>query len=358
GRDAMLIDHQELRTLAARIFEAGRSSREEAEIIADHLVEANLRGHDSHGVGMVPRYIGNLKGGTVVPNNKGRVVSGEGAFLVYDGERGYGQVVAREATKLGIARAHDNGVAVVALRNAHHIGRVGTYGELCAEAGLVSVSFVNVHGHGAIVAPHRGSDARLSTNPVCIAVPAAEPGRPIILDMATSRVAMGKVRVARNKGDALPPGHLIDAKGRPSNDPNVMFQEPRGALMPFAEHKGYALALICELLAGAVGGGGTLRPENQQQGTITNGMLSFVIDPTRIAARGAIAEEINAITRYVTASPPAKAGEPVLIPGDPERLMRAKRMKEGVPVDAETWREVLAAARSLGVTAESPAVPA
>lgn len=354
----MLKGHQELRTTAERIFTAGGSTREEAQIIADHLVEANLRGHDSHGVGMIPRYIRNLSRGTVKPNSKGRTASDRGAFIVYDGERGYGQVVAREATKLGIARARAEGVAVVALRNAHHIGRVGTYGELCAEAGLVSLHFVNVHGHTPIVAPHRGADARLSTNPICIAVPAAEPGRPVILDMATSKVAMGKVRVAKNRGEALAPGLVIDADGKPSDDPGVMFREPRGALTPLAEHKGYALAFICELLAGAIGGGGTLRPENQGADTITNSMLAFVIDPQRIAERGWVADEIAAITRYVTASPAMKPGEPVLIPGDPERLSRARRMKEGVPVDAETWREILAAAASLGLALESPRVPA
>jgi len=354
----MLIDHQELRATAARIFAAGGSSAEEARIVADHLVEANLRGHDSHGVGMIPRYVGNLRAGTLLPNKTGRVVSEEGAILVYDGERGYGQVVARRATERAIALAARTGVAVLALRNAHHIGRVGSYGELCAEAGLVSVHFVNVHGHKPLVAPHRGRDGRLSTNPVCVAVPAAEPGRPIILDMATSGVAMGKVRVARNRGEELAPGLVMDADGRPTRDPAVMFSEPHGALLPFAEHKGYALAFICELLAGAVGGGGTLKPANQSQGTITNSMLAFVLDPRRLAAAGAIEDEIRAITGYVTASPPRKAEEPVLVPGDPERVSRAKRLREGVPLDAETWREIAAAAESLGLALESPRVPA
>jgi uncharacterized oxidoreductase len=354
----MLIDHQELRTIAGRIFEAGRSTPEEARIVADHLVEANLRGHDSHGIGMIPRYIYNLHRGTVSPNEKGHIASESGALVVYDGARGYGQVVAREATLVAIERARAGGVAVMALRNAHHIGRVGTYGEICAEAGLVSVSFVNVHGHTPLVAPHRGSDARLSTNPVCVAVPAADPGRPIILDMATSRVAMGKVRVAKNKGEKMKPGHLIDAKGQPTNDPGVMFQEPKGALLPFAEHKGYALAFICDLLAGAVGGGGTLKKDNQAQDTITNCMLSFVIDPARLVDRNWLMDEIATITRTVTASPPQKADEPVLIPGDPERISRAQRMKEGVPLDAETWREIQEAGKSLGITVEAAKVNA
>jgi uncharacterized oxidoreductase len=350
----MLIDYNELLGAATRIVAAGGSGAEEARLVANHLVEANLRGHDSHGVGMLPRYVQNLKGGTLVPNRRGRALREDGAIIVYDGERGYGQVVAREATLRGIARARESGVAVVALRNAHHIGRVGTYGEICAEAGLVSVHFVNVHGHKPLVAPHRGRDGRLSTNPVCVAVPAAEAGRPVILDMATSKVAMGKVRVAKNEGKRLAEPVVLDAEGRPSTDPEVMFREPRGAILPFAEHKGYALAFICDLLAGAIAGGGTLRPENQAPETITNCMLAFILDPGRIADRAWIDQEIRAITAFVTASLPRKADEPVLIPGDPERLSRERRMREGIPMDDTTWGELVAAAKSLGVALARP----
>ncbi|HUC62024.1 MAG TPA: malate/lactate/ureidoglycolate dehydrogenase [Alphaproteobacteria bacterium] len=349
----MLIDHQELRAIATRIFEAGRSAAGEARIVADHLVEANLRGHDSHGVGMIPGYLKNLRNGTLKPNSKGRIASEREALLVYDGERGYGQVVAREATLVGIARAKSRGLALVALRNAHHIGRVGTYGELCAEAGLVSIHFVNVLGHGPTVAPYRGADGRLLTNPICIAMPAAEPGRPMILDMATSKVALGKVRVARNEKRRVKAGLLIDAKGKPTTDPKVMFREPKGAILSMGEHKGYALAFACDLLAGALGGAGTLRPENQMQDTITNGMLTFVIDPERLVARDYLMDEIRAITRYVTASPARKKREPVLIPGDPERATRAERMRDGISLDRQTWRDIVEGAASLGVKVET-----
>jgi uncharacterized oxidoreductase len=349
----MLLDHEALREAARRIVAAGGSEDEEATIVADHLVEANLKGHDSHGVGMLPHYIRNLNAGTLRPNARGRIASDAGAILVYDGERGYGQVVAREATLAAMAKARQTGIAVLALRDAHHIGRVGAYGEICAEAGLVSLHFVNVIGHQPIVAPHRGRDGRLSTNPVCIAVPAAERGRPIILDMATTNVAFGKVRVAHNKGETLKPGLVIDNQGKPSTDPGVMLREPIGALLPFAEHKGYALAFLCEILAGAVAGGGTLRPENQLAGTITNSMLAFVLDPARIVDAGALAEEVAAITRYVTASPPADPALPVLVPGDPERQMRAARIAKGVPIDATSWAEIVATAASLGVVLAS-----
>src|SRR5262249_4398801 len=259
----MLVPVDVLRGAANRVIRAGGSSTAEAAIVTDHLIEANLRGHDSHGVGMLPTYIKNLNNGTLKPNEPGTVVKDDGAFIVYDGRRGYGQVVARTATQLGIDKARKSGSAVVALRNAHHIGRIGSYGEQCAAAGLISLHFVNVMGHTALVAPHRGLDGRLSTDPVCIAIPAAESGRPVILDMATSKIAQGKVRVARNKGETLPPGLIIDAKGEASRNPADMFTEPPGALLPMAEHKGYALAFVCQVLAGAVTGGGTVKPANQ-----------------------------------------------------------------------------------------------
>ena len=345
----MLIAYRTLKDAARRIIAAAGSEPHEAEIVADHLVEANLRGHDSHGVGMLPTYMRNRDNATLIPNRRGRMVSDTGPILVYDGERGYGQVVAREAILAAIPAAREHGVAVLALRNAHHIGRVGAYGEMCAEAGLVSVHFVNVTGHGPIVAPHRGRDGRLSTNPVCVALPAAEPGRPVILDMATTGVAFGKARVAHNKGVTLKPGLLIDNQGQPTTDPGVMFRQPIGALLPFAEHKGYALSFICELLAGAVGGGGTLRLENQAAGTITNAMLAFVLDPGRIVDKDSLADEIATVTRYVTASPPGDPALPVLVPGDPERLMRAERLAEGVPIDDTSWGEIVATAQSVGV---------
>jgi uncharacterized oxidoreductase len=346
------IDHARLTDIVHRVFAAAGSGEEEAAIVAGHLVEANLRGHDSHGIGLVANYLRNLGNGNAAVNQKGHVVSDTGSMIVYDGARGWGQIVAREATLLGIARAKETGVAVVALRNAHHIGRVGTYGEMCAGAGLVSISFVNITDQRPAVAPWRGSDARFGTNPVTVAIPGPTPDRPIIADMATSRIAMGKVRVARNKGEEIADGTLLDAEGKPTTDPNVMYKRPRGALLTFAEHKGYALAFICEILAGAVTGSGTMRPERQAE-SVTNGMLLVVIDPARLAEPGWINDEIRAMTEYVTASPPRNPAEPVLIPGDPERLTRAKRIAEGVPIDDETWREFAVAARGVNVLVEA-----
>src|SRR6266851_949271 len=205
--------------------------------------------------------------------------------------------------------------------------------------------------------PWRGTDARFGTNPVCIAIPGPDPERPIILDMATSVVAMGKVRVARNKGEQLKPGTLLDGEGKPTTDPGAMYRQPRGALLTFGEHKGYALAFVCEMLAGALCGSGTMRPERQGRGTATNGMLTIVIDPSRLIDREWLREEIAAMTAYITASPPQHPDEPVLIPGDPERISRAARIKNGVPIDDETWRELTLAARGVNVLVEAPQGP-
>src|SRR5215216_7226552 len=216
----------QLRTLTSAIIQAGGSAVAEADLVADHLVLANLAGHDSHGVGMVPSYVRHLKAGLVVPNTRAKVVKDDGAVLMFDGGRGYGRCVAGEAMAAAIARARQTGVVAVTLANAHHIGRVGAYGELTSAAGLVSLHFVNVTDHRAIVAPFRGTDARFVTNPVCIALPGTDSHPPVLLDMATSAIAMGKVRVAKNEGHEVADGILIDSKGRPTRDPNVMYKDP------------------------------------------------------------------------------------------------------------------------------------
>src|SRR5260370_20537130 len=193
-----LIESAGLPGRARRVCACAGSDEEEDKMVAHHLVEANLKGHDSHGGGMTPSYLRNLGAGKAAANQGGRIVTDSGAMLVYDGERGYGQIVARNATLLGIERAKRDGVAVVALRNAHHIGRVGTYGEMCAAAGLVSLHFVNITDQRPSVAPWRGRDGRFGTNPACLALPEPAPPPPIISDIATPPIATRQVRVARN----------------------------------------------------------------------------------------------------------------------------------------------------------------
>src|SRR5205823_6589037 len=194
------------------------------------------------------------------------------------------------------------------------------------------------------VAPFRGTDARFVTNPVCIAVPGTDRQPPLLLDMATSAIAMGKVRVAKNEGKLVPEGILLDQTGRPTRDPNVMYADPRGA------HKGYALALVTELLAGGLSGGPTIQPGNARMGGTINNMFAILVDPARLAGTDWLRREIDGFLDYVKASPAADAGAPVLVPGEPERLAREERARTGVYVDATTWEEILAAGEKLGFT--------
>ena len=338
-----------LRELVAQILVGARASSEDARVVADHLVDANLAGHDSHGVGMIPHYLRGIQAGLLDPRAHASIEDRGGAVLAVDGRTGFGQVVAREATAAGIERARANGVAAVALRNASHIGRVGTYGEQAAAAGMISVHFVNVVGHPALVAPFRGSDARFGTNPFCVALPARKGAPLVLLDCATSVVALGKVRVAKNRRERVQDGALIDAQGRPTTDPNVMYTQPQGALLPFGLHKGYGLALICELLAGAVTGGGTLSSVPMSKDRITNNMFSFFFDPRRLSGAERIADEIAGAIEYVKASPASDPAQPVLVPGEPEVASRAQRISTGIAIERATWEEIRSGAASVGV---------
>ncbi|HXJ84315.1 MAG TPA: malate/lactate/ureidoglycolate dehydrogenase [Candidatus Methylomirabilis sp.] len=345
----MRVTADRLRRMTGAILKRGGSETQEAELVADHLVRANLAGHDSHGVGMIPAYVRHWQAGLVVPNTHAKTVKDDGAILMFDGGRGYGRVVAGEAMAAAIARCRQTGVVAVTLANAHHIGRVGAYGELASAAGLVSLHFVNVADHRGLVAPFRGSDVRFSTNPVCIALPGTDRQPPLLLDMATSAIAMGKARVAKNEGKLLAEGIAIDATGRPTRDPNALYREPRGALLPFGGHKGYALAVVTELLAGALSGGPTLQPGNERRGGTVNNMFAVLVDPARLAGVDWLRREIDGFVEYVKASPPADPTAPVLVPGDPERKAHEERLRSGIDVDGTTWEEILAAGEQMGL---------
>jgi len=333
----------------AVVAAAGSHAGEAAEVAAN-LVEANLRGHDSHGVGMVPRYVDAVLEGGLAVNAHVAVRQDSGALLTLDGRQGYGQVIGREAMELGAARAKEHGVCIVGLAHSHHLGRIGQWAEQCVDHGLVSIHFVNVLSR-PIVAPFGGRDARLGTNPFCVGIPRPG-GEPILLDFATSKIAQGKTRVAHNKGVAVEPGTLIDDRGEPTVEPRYAVIEPLGALLPFGEHKGAGLALICELLGGALAGGATGRAVTDGRRRVLNSMLSILVDPARLGTAANLAREMEGFVAYATASPPQPGVERVLTPGEPERATRERRLREGVPVDAVTWSEIVAAGAKVGVGAE------
>lgn len=345
----MRIQAETLAGLTARIFEGMGSPPDEAALVADSLVVANLQGHDSHGVGLVPTYVAHFEAGGLRPGTAAELVRDEGPLLMFDGRRGFGRRVGGEAMAAAVERCRDTGVVLLTLRNAHHIGRVGAYGEIAMDAGMVSVHFVNVVDHEPCVAPWGGAEARFVTNPVCIAVPPTGRTPATLLDMATSRIAMGKARVAMTSGEALAEGMAVDAEGRGSTDPSVIFSEPQGALLPFGMHKGSGLALMCELLAGGLSGGGTIQPGNPREGSIVNNMVAIVVDPARLVDRSWLDAEIDATVAYVKSARPADAASPVVVAGDVERANRGSRAAEGVVIDDTAWADIVAAGERLGL---------
>jgi len=337
----------------ATILRAAGSSAEEADTVASNLVLANLSGHDSHGVGMLPRYVDAVLEGGLKPNTSVKVQLDAGALLTVDGQRGYGQIVGAQAMGLAIARARDLGSCIMALGQAHHLGRIGHFAEMAVAQGLVSIHFVNVLSR-PVVAAHDGGDGRFGTNPCCIGVPLA--GRePFVLDFATSRVAQGKMRVAHNEGKRAAPGTLIDEDGNPTTDPGVVVvTQPKGglgALRTFGEHKGSGLAIACELLGGALTGGGTWHRPADQARSVYNGMLTIVIDPKKLGTADTFAREAMAFVDWLQEGPPAPGTQGALLAGEPERTARANRLRDGIVIDATTWAEIGAAGAKVGVPA-------
>jgi len=322
------------------------SAAREVELVTDNLIQANLTGHDSHGIGMLPRYANAFLEGGLKPNVHAVTKLDTGALLALDGQAGFGQVIGHETMTLGIARAKAHGSCIVALANAHHLCRIGAWAEMAVAEGLVSVHFVNVISR-PIVAPWGGRDARFGTNPFAVGIPV--PGRaPVILDLATSVVAQGKTRVAHNKGEQLAPGQLLDDRGEPTTDPRFGVIEPYGALRTFGEHKGFGLALVCELLGGALAGGLAVHGAADGQQRVLNGMLTILFDPQRLGDAAVWTGEMRAFLDWVVASPPQAGTERVRVAGEPERDTRAQRLAHGIPVDATTWADLLAAAAKLG----------
>jgi hydroxycarboxylate dehydrogenase B len=328
----------------------------ETAAVADNLIEANLKGHDSHGIGMLPRYADSYLEGGLRPNAKLSIELDAGALLRLDGHAGFGQVIGAQAMALGIERARQHGTAIVALGNAHHLGRIGAWAEQAAAAGLVSLHLVNVVAR-PVVAPHGGIRAGFGTNPFTAGVPL--PGRPpLILDFATSMIAQGKTRVAYNKGERLAEGTVIDNQGRPSTDPRWSVIDPPGAILTFGQHKGYGLAVLSELLGGALAAGMVGHREDGSRKRILNGMLSVLIDPAALDPQGRFEPESDAFVQSLLSMPAREGFDGVRLAGEPERETEALRRSQGVPVDATTWQQILDAATKLGVSAAAVAAAA
>jgi len=339
-----------LKEFVGNIFTAAGCTPEEGQRIGHYLTEANLVGHDSHGVIRVPSYLDFLKAGKVLANQSIRVDFENDAIAVVDGQYGFGQTIGEQATRLGIAKCGKHGVSVIALKNAGHLGRIGDWPLMAARAGIVSIHFVNTSGAGILVAPFGGTQRRLSADPIAAGVP-VDGGEPILLDMSCCTIAEGKLRVAFNKGVTVPEGCIIDGKGDPTCDPKVFYGDP-GAILSIAGHKGYALGIITELLAGTLTGGGASDPEKRDR--LANGMLSIYLDPKVFQDKQHFTADIERFVAWVKSSAKVSPEAEILMPGEIEERTKATRSAAGIELDDNTWRGLTDAAAALKV--QIPAV--
>lgn len=338
----------QLQDFAIRLLTAGGLAADEAKLVGTSLVDANLRGHDSHGVMRIPSYLDACAKGDVQAGAELTVASETPVLLVADGHWGFGQSQAHRLTKRLIAKAQDSGMAIGTLVHCYHIGRLGEYCEMAAQAGLVSMLMVNTHGHARRVAPPGGKAPRLGTNPLAIGVPAAD--GPLVLDFGTSATAEGKVRVKKIAGQTCPDGWLLDSEGKPTNDPATLYGTPPGTILPMGgdqAYKGFGLGLMIEIFAGALSGGACIRevPINQ----LGNCVFMMLVNPAQLGGAEHFASEVKDLTAFVRSCPRIDGVEEILLPGDPERRTFAQRSATGIPLDDGNWQALVQLAEKLHV---------
>lgn len=325
---------------------------EEATIVADHLIGANLAGHDSHGIGMLPMYGAQVNDGNLIPNQTPDFLSGDGAIQIVDAKRGFGHRMSLLALDRALSAAQTHQVAVLGMRNSGHVSRVGTYSEYCAANGFISMHFVNVWGHAPVVAPYGSSTPGFSTNPISIGMPLQGTASPM-LDMATSTVALGKVRVAHNKGERIPSGWVLDIDGLPTTDPANIWLHRQGALTAFGLHKGSGLGIFTELLAGAIAGTETVATGTTIPNGVFNNMFSILIDPAAFDDIAQIEARILEFCESIKTGKPAADTDDILLPGEPEQRQIADRSKHGIFVDDETMSQLFGIAEVFGNDADT-----
>lgn len=336
-------------SFAERLFLAVGVPADEASRVSRSLVDANLCGHDSHGLIRVLQYIDAIRDGRVKPGAPFSVVKETASVLVVDGGKGLGQVQAHRLLERLIPRAQALGLAAGTLKHAGHIGRLGEYAEVAAQQKMALFATVNNHGFGRGVAPPGGKEARIGTNPLCIGVPTK--GDPVVLDIGTSVVAEGKVRVLFNKGQPVPQGWLLDPDGKPTTDSGVLYREPRGSILPLGApsqaYKGFGIGLLLDMLVGGLSGAPCSAPGLPNLSA--NAVLFLVIDVSQFAGAEHFLREVTGLTENIRSTPRAEGVNEIMLPGDPERRSKSQRLAAGITVDDGTWGQLETLAKKLGV---------
>ncbi len=341
-----------LEKICSDIFQQAGLSEAEAQRVGHSLVVANMMGHDSHGVIRVTQYVQAFQKGEVHADQKIRIVREADASAVVDGGWGFGQTVCRQAMALAIEKAAARSVAAVELFNSSHIGRLGEYAEMAADSDMIGIVMCNNHGAGRLMSAFGGIDARMSPNPVAIGIPTGGEC-PIVVDMTSSVVAEGKIRVYRNRGENIPDGWALDASGKPITDPNAFYGPPRGAILPFggiAAHKGYALAVAVDILSGALGGAGCSREDATRIG---NGVFMMAIKIEAFTGTEDFKKEVDTFIGFLKSSRLMPDYDGIFMPGEIEHMLRRRREREGISVDDGTWRQLCETAASVGVSLDA-----
>lgn len=338
----------QLETFAIDLLAAGGATRPEAECVGRSLVGANLRGYESHGVMRIPSYVDMIAKGTIVSGATLAILQEGETRLAADANWGFGQVQMQRLMERLFEKTARHGSAIGTLIHSGHIGRLGEYCEAAADRSLVTLMMVNSHGAAVRVAPPGGTAPRLSTNPLAIGVPHAD--GPLVLDFSTSATAEGKVRVKKIAGDTCPEGWLLDNQGRPTTDPNVLYNDPPGSILPMGgaqAYKGFGLGLMIEIFAGAISGGvcahAPLYPK------LGNCVFLMFVDPAAFGGADHFRSEVEQLTGYVKNCPRTPGTDRILLPGDPERQTFAERSAKGIFLDDENWAQLTKLAARLGV---------
>jgi uncharacterized oxidoreductase len=339
---------EKLTAFADSLFRASGVPAEEAARVAQSLVLANLCGHDSHGMIRVIQYADAIKDGRLKPGAPFNIVKQTAAVMVVDGGWGLGQVQAHRLLERLIPRAEGLGLAGGTLKNCGHIGRLGEYAEAAAARKMAFLATVNNHGFGRGVAPPGGKEPRIGTNPLCVGIPTN--ADPVVLDIGTSVVAEGKVRVLYNKGQPVPDGWLLDPDGKPTTDPGVLYKEPRGSILPLGgsqAYKGFGIGLVLDMLVGGFSGAPCSTPGLPNMSG--NAVFFLVLDINQFAGAEHFLREVSGLTNNVKTCPKAEGAQDILLPGEPERRAAAQRRQTGITLDDGTWKQLSALADRLKV---------
>src|SRR5579864_7667595 len=328
---------ERLHQIGKALLEAAGSSPEEAEVVMRHCVDANLAGHDSHGIIQIPTYIDRIHVGHIVPGAPWTIVQESPTTTVIDGHWGFGYTVTERAMQLTIDKARSANVAAATVFRQGHIGRLASYTLMAAEADMIGLITADSGRAAKQVAPFGGREARIGTNPLSIAIPSDLDG-PLFLDMATSAVAAGKISLAVSREESIPVGWIVDRDGKPTTDPNQL--KEGGALLPLGGSEGYkgtGLAAIVEILCGLLTGlGFGMEPSGRHN----DGCFLAVFDVAAFRPLADFKREVAEFARYLKATPPAEGYTGVLYPGEIEHLREQQRRANGIDVEDATWNKL------------------